>query len=244
MSEKEELIDNLITKEELCLPVRSKLESAAELDGREINHLQQCRECLAFFQLIEDGVLKSAYDKNLKLSRRAPVNNFATCHRRYYYGRKTAVFFGNLSAFALSLFLFIGLLWLISFSLQNGGSADDLNIGAPERLTDSSSALYDSYAEKVNTNYQKLYEDIAAEEYSQVYIFDGAEIADEPSLNNNGGGRDEEFSYVLHQGVWEASGSLFDEWQSDMLAFNLTEEIDNFYAGSIGELYEADAPAY
>jgi hypothetical protein len=243
MIEKKESSDNLI-KGELCLPVRSKLESACGLDEREINHLQQCRECLAFFQLIEDGVLKCAYDKNLKLGRIAPVNNFAGRHCRHYHSRKTAFFFGNLSVFAVSLVLFIGLLWLISSSLQNGRFINGLNIGAREDIQDRSYALYSSYAEKVNTNYQRFYEDVAAEEYSRVYIFDGAEIVAEIEADDNNSGRDEEILYVLYQDSGAAQDSFFDGRQSDMLALNIAEEIDDYYAENIRELNDAGATVY
>lgn len=239
MIEKKELSHNLIT-EEICLPVRAKLESASELDEREIDHLQNCRECLAFFQSIEDGVLKSAYDKNLKLSRIKLANNFAGRHYRHYNNRKIAVFWGNLSVFVFSLVLFIGLLWLISSSLQNGRSINDLNIGASEDIQNRSYELYSSYAQKVNTNYQKLYEDIATEEYSRIYTFDGAEIIDETEVEDNNGGRDEEISFTVYQDGQTAEDSFFGGSQSDMLALNIAAEINDYYADNIRKLNEVD----
>lgn len=239
MIENKELSHDL-KNNEICLPVRFKLESASGLDEREINHLQNCRECLAFFQSIEDGVLKSAYDKNLKLSRIKLANNFAGRHYRHHQNRKTAVFLGNLSVSVFSLVLFIGLLWLISSSLQNGRSIYDLNTGAGEDIQNRSYELYNSYAQKVNMDYQKLYEDITTEEYSRVYIFDGDEIAFETSTEGDNGNSDEEITFTVYQEGQNPQDSYFGGPQSDMLALNITAEIDDYYADNIRKLNEAD----
>lgn len=228
MNEKIELKKDRMSSD-ICSAVRSKLEAAVELGGPEIDHLQGCRECSAFFQRIEDEVAGRAHEKIIKLNRISLAGSFACRHSDSYNRKKRSFFFAHASAYALVLVFLAGFMWMASSSLYNTKNSDYLDLDRSEEIQTRTYISYSAYLKNLNDYYERVYENDLETEYSRDFI------AGEQQVFDSGG---EDFDTESLSG-----GVIFGEYESGILAQNAGNDLSDFYMESIRYLSDSNASA-
>ncbi len=228
MNEKIELKKDQMSSE-ICSAVRAKLEAAVELGGSEIDHLQGCRECSAFFQRIEDEVAGRAHEKLLKLNRISLAGSFAGRHSDSYNRKKRSFFFAHASAYALVLVFLAGFMWMASSSLYNTKNSDYVDLERSEEIQTRSYISYSAYLKNLNDYYEKVYENDQETEYSQELI-----AGDEQVFASGGGEFDAESL---------SGGVIFGEYESGILAQNAGNDLGDYYMESIRYLSDSNGSA-
>ena len=218
MNEKNELKKDQMSTD-ICSAVRAKLEAALELGGPEVDHLQNCRECSAFFQRIEDAVSGCAHEKLLKLNRIKLAGSFAGRHSDSYNRKKRKSFFEHASAYALVLVFLAGFMWMASSSLYNTKNSDYVDLERSDEIQKRSYVSYSAYLKNLNDYYEQVYENDQETEYSQNYI-----AGDEQVFASGG----QEFEAESFSG-----GVFFGEYESGILALNAGNDLSDYYIESI-----------
>lgn len=229
MNEKKELNNDNISLSP-CSGVRAKLEAAQELSGSEIDHLQCCRECSAFFQRIEDSVSGCAHEKLLKLNRVQLSGSFANRHADSYNRKKRSFFFAHASAYAMVLVLLAGFMWMASSSLYNAKNSDYVDLERSEEIQKRSYVSYSAYLKGLDEYYERVYESAGEIEYSQNLIFGGDQVFSSGAQN-------------FDEDVF-AGGTFFEDYEAGMLAQNTGSDLGDYYTESIRYLSDYTESAH
>jgi hypothetical protein len=218
MNEKKELKKDQMSPD-ICSAVRAKLEAALELGGPEVDHLQNCRECSAFFQRIEDRVAGLAHEKILKLNRIKLAGSFAGRHSDSYNRKKRSFFFAHASAYALVLVFLAGFMWMVSSSLYNTKNSDYVDLERSEEIQKRSYISYSAYLKGLNEYYERVYENEYETEYSQSFISGGEQVLASGAQDSDA----DVFGGVI----------IFEDYESGILAQNTVNDLGDYYVESI-----------